>query len=56
MEFRDSNMGYQIIDDINSFQQGSFLNTKVTSNGLTIDKIDNSWGALYANIKKWSEF
>lgn len=56
MEFRDSNMGYQIIDDMNSFQQGSFFNTKVTSNGLTIDKIDNSWGALYANIKKWSEF
>lgn len=56
MEFRDSNTGYQIIDDINSFEQGSFFNTKITSNGLTIDKIDNSWGALYANIKKWSEF
>ncbi|KOS61417.1 phage tail family protein [Lysinibacillus agricola] len=55
LEFRDSNVGYQIVDDVSTFEQGSFINTKITSNGLTIDKVDNSWGALYPNVKRWGE-
>ncbi|WP_341302241.1 phage tail domain-containing protein [Lysinibacillus sp. FSL H8-0500] len=55
LTFRDANTGYHIIDDSHTFAQGELINTKVTSNGLTIDNVNNSWGILYANTKKWGE-
>ncbi|MFJ7648596.1 distal tail protein Dit [Lysinibacillus sp. NPDC097279] len=55
IEFRKSNKGYLLQDDITTFAEGQCHNMKITSNGLTIDELTNTWGILYANTLKWSD-
>ncbi|WP_107838612.1 distal tail protein Dit [Metasolibacillus meyeri] len=55
LKFRETDKGHHIVENISSFHDGSLNNMTATSNGLTIEKIDNSWGSLYFEQKKWSE-
>lgn len=54
-EFRNSNTPINIIDSGSSFNDGTHSNTKVTSNGMTIDSVVDTWGTLYMNQQKWGE-
>lgn len=55
LTFREADKGYHLVEGTSSFPDGNLNNMEVTSNGLTIEKIDNSWGSLYLEKKKWSE-
>lgn len=54
-EFRDSNSGKAISEKTSTFSSGQLDNTKVTSNGLTIDTIVTNWGMLYSTATFWGE-
>ncbi|QJI52487.1 tail protein [Psychrobacillus phage Perkons] len=55
IEYRDSNVGSVLENDVFSFDNGSHLNTITTSNGLTVESVVSSWGDMYATKQKWGE-
>lgn len=52
VEFRSTNKGAVVASD---FTKGDMTNVINTSNGLTLEKIDTTWGALYKTTKTWGE-
>ncbi|POZ57249.1 hypothetical protein LYSIN_02033 [Lysinibacillus sphaericus] len=53
--FREANKHYLLKDNNATFAEGQLHNMKLTSNGLTIDELTNTWGTLYANTIRWSD-
>lgn len=53
IEFRNANAGTQIILDDTNFALGTFNNTIVTPDGLTIEQTLSTWGNLYISSPFW---
>lgn len=54
IEFRETDSA-TVVENTGTNFNGTKNNTVLTSNGITIDKVVNSWGDLTINKKKWGE-
>lgn len=52
-EYRDSNIEITIDDSPSTFNDGVFENTISTSNGLTIESVETTWGLIYQSSNNW---
>lgn len=55
IEFRDSNVGVVVSNNIITFDNGKHDNTVTTDNGLTIENPIMTWERFYQLYEKWGE-
>lgn len=53
IQFRNSNIGTEVILNNDNFTLGTMENMQVTPNGLTLDNNLSTWGVVYATKKTW---
>lgn len=55
IKFSNSNQEYSVVNQFNDFQQGTHINTEVTSNGLTVKDAPEKWKDVYPMYRKWGD-